>query len=203
MAKVVLITGASAGIGRACADRLHNAGWVVVGASRRGTSSGPWQGLVMDVDSDESVRAGVAEVLAPPRTNRRRGGVSGLGRGRRRRAHDHRRGQGPGRDQPLGCDACRPVRPARDAGPGRRPHRPHQLDRRRPRHPVPGLLQRQQVRTRGVGRSAGLRGGAVRDRRHPGRARQRPDRLHRQPEDGGSVDRRRRLQVARSTRRWA
>src|ERR1019366_5407728 len=64
MAKVVLITGASAGIGRACADRLHEAGWVVVGASRRGTSSGPWAGLVMDVDSECSGRAGVAEVLA-------------------------------------------------------------------------------------------------------------------------------------------
>lgn len=62
--KVVLITGASAGIGRACADRLHGAGWAVVGASRRGTSSGPWHGLVMDVDSDDSVRNGVAEVLA-------------------------------------------------------------------------------------------------------------------------------------------
>ncbi len=64
MAKVVLITGASAGIGRACADRLHAAGWTVVGASRRGTSSGPWQGVVMDVDSDDAVRAGIADVLA-------------------------------------------------------------------------------------------------------------------------------------------
>lgn len=63
MAKVVLITGASAGIGAACADHLHAAGWVVVGASRRGTSSGRWEGLVMDVDNDDSVRAGVAEVL--------------------------------------------------------------------------------------------------------------------------------------------
>jgi len=61
---VVLVTGASAGIGRACADRLHARGWTVVGASRRGTSSGGWEGLVMDVDADESVRAGVAGVLA-------------------------------------------------------------------------------------------------------------------------------------------
>jgi NAD(P)-dependent dehydrogenase (short-subunit alcohol dehydrogenase family) len=64
MARVVLITGASAGIGRACADLLQNEGWTVVGASRRGTSSGAWEGLVMDVDNDESVRDGVAEVLA-------------------------------------------------------------------------------------------------------------------------------------------
>ncbi len=64
MSKVVLITGASAGIGLACADTLHESGWTVVGASRRGTSSGSWQGIVMDVDSDESVAAGVADVLS-------------------------------------------------------------------------------------------------------------------------------------------
>jgi NAD(P)-dependent dehydrogenase (short-subunit alcohol dehydrogenase family) len=63
MDKVVLITGASAGIGQACADRLHGAGWTVVGASRRGTSSGGWTPLVMDVDQDDSVTQGVARVL--------------------------------------------------------------------------------------------------------------------------------------------
>ncbi len=63
MAKVVLITGASAGIGRATADRLREAGWVVVGASRRGTSSGDWQPLTMDVDDDDAVRRGVASIL--------------------------------------------------------------------------------------------------------------------------------------------
>ena len=62
-ARSVLVTGASAGIGRACADRLHAAGWTVTGASRRGTASGGWAGLVMDVDNDESVRSGVAGVL--------------------------------------------------------------------------------------------------------------------------------------------
>jgi NAD(P)-dependent dehydrogenase (short-subunit alcohol dehydrogenase family) len=59
-----VVTGASVGIGRACADRLHAAGWAVTGASRRGTASGGWAGLVMDVDDDDSVRAGVAGVLA-------------------------------------------------------------------------------------------------------------------------------------------
>ena len=73
MSKVVLVTGASAGIGRACADRLAGAGWTVVGASRRGTSSGAgWSGLVMDVDDDESVAAGVGDVLA------RHGGVDAV-----------------------------------------------------------------------------------------------------------------------------
>lgn len=63
-ARSVLVTGASAGIGKACADRLHAAGYSVTGASRRGSSSGGWTGLVMDVDDDESVRSGVAAVKA-------------------------------------------------------------------------------------------------------------------------------------------
>jgi len=59
-----LVAGASADIGRAYAHRLHAAGWTVTGASRRGTASGGWAGLVMDVDDDDSVRAGVAGMLA-------------------------------------------------------------------------------------------------------------------------------------------
>ena len=63
--KVVLVTGASAGIGLACADLLHKAGWTVVGASRRGTTAGgSWHGLVMNVDDDDSVRDGVGGVVA-------------------------------------------------------------------------------------------------------------------------------------------
>jgi len=63
-ARSVLITGASAGIGWACAGTLRAAGWAVTGASRRGTVPAGCSGLVMDVDDDESVRAGVAGVLA-------------------------------------------------------------------------------------------------------------------------------------------
>jgi len=62
-ARSVLITGASAGIGRACAGTLQAAGWAVTGASRRGTVPAGCTGLIMDVDDDESVRAGVAGVL--------------------------------------------------------------------------------------------------------------------------------------------
>jgi NAD(P)-dependent dehydrogenase (short-subunit alcohol dehydrogenase family) len=64
MAGVVLITGASAGIGRACAQRLHSGGWTVVGASRRGSSPGGGAPLVMDVDDDGSVSDGMAQIVA-------------------------------------------------------------------------------------------------------------------------------------------
>lgn len=64
MAKRILITGASAGIGRAAADRLHRRGDLVVGASRRSPDDVGWQALTMDVDDDASVEAGVAEVSA-------------------------------------------------------------------------------------------------------------------------------------------
>ena len=58
--KVILITGASSGIGQACAHELRSRGWTVIGASRRSVA----QGIVMDVNDDASVEAGVSEVLA-------------------------------------------------------------------------------------------------------------------------------------------
>jgi NAD(P)-dependent dehydrogenase (short-subunit alcohol dehydrogenase family) len=64
MGDVVLVTGASSGIGRACADRLHDRGWTVVGASRRARASGSWSPLIMDVDSDVSVDRAVDALLA-------------------------------------------------------------------------------------------------------------------------------------------
>lgn len=63
VAQVVVVSGASAGIGAACADHLHRTGWTVVGASRRATASSGWTPLRMDVDSEGSVADGVAEVL--------------------------------------------------------------------------------------------------------------------------------------------
>jgi NAD(P)-dependent dehydrogenase (short-subunit alcohol dehydrogenase family) len=63
LSKVILVTGASAGIGKACADRLHNSGWTVFGASRRATPSGGWFPIAMDVDDDAAVADGVNRVL--------------------------------------------------------------------------------------------------------------------------------------------
>jgi NAD(P)-dependent dehydrogenase (short-subunit alcohol dehydrogenase family) len=63
LAGVVIVTGASAGIGKACADRLHRSGWKVFGASRRGTSSGGWAPIKMDVDDDAQVSTGVQSVV--------------------------------------------------------------------------------------------------------------------------------------------
>jgi NAD(P)-dependent dehydrogenase (short-subunit alcohol dehydrogenase family) len=60
---VILITGASAGIGRECANHLASSGWTVVGASRRGLSDSSWQGVVMDVDDDDSVTRAFDQVL--------------------------------------------------------------------------------------------------------------------------------------------
>lgn len=64
---VALVTGASSGIGRACAAELHAAGWRVFGTSRRAQpgqrSPEGFALLPMDVDSDESVERAVAALL--------------------------------------------------------------------------------------------------------------------------------------------
>jgi NAD(P)-dependent dehydrogenase (short-subunit alcohol dehydrogenase family) len=63
--KVVLITGASSGIGQATAERLVKAGYKVYGTSRRGGRAGQraFEMLTLDVTSDESVDAVVNEVM--------------------------------------------------------------------------------------------------------------------------------------------
>lgn len=62
--RVILVTGSSSGLGKACCDRLAQAsGNRVYGASRTFTATQPWKHIPMDVTDDASVAAGVAEVI--------------------------------------------------------------------------------------------------------------------------------------------
>jgi NAD(P)-dependent dehydrogenase (short-subunit alcohol dehydrogenase family) len=64
--KVVLITGASSGIGQACARQLARREYRVFGTSRRpqARAEEPFPMISMDVTDEDSVREGVAMVLA-------------------------------------------------------------------------------------------------------------------------------------------
>src|SRR5947207_5316913 len=64
--KTAIVTGASSGIGRASAETLARAGFIVFGTSRRPASNGP-DGVTMltcDVTEDASVNALVSSVLS-------------------------------------------------------------------------------------------------------------------------------------------
>ncbi|MGB2982339.1 MAG: SDR family oxidoreductase [Candidatus Bipolaricaulia bacterium] len=70
--KVVLITGASSGIGKACAEHLADHEFVTFAAARSlteasfdnaGSFDGRLHGVRMDVDSDDSVQSGIEQVL--------------------------------------------------------------------------------------------------------------------------------------------
>jgi NAD(P)-dependent dehydrogenase (short-subunit alcohol dehydrogenase family) len=64
--KVILVTGASSGIGRACAEHLHRRGHRVFGTQRRPPAATAGDGVemvAMDVDDDASVAQGIAAVV--------------------------------------------------------------------------------------------------------------------------------------------
>lgn len=65
--KVVLITGASSGIGKASAEHLHNQGFRVYGTTRRDPGEQPASAhtmIRMDVDDDDSVEQGIRLIMA-------------------------------------------------------------------------------------------------------------------------------------------
>lgn len=64
MNKVVLITGASSGFGKATAELLARKGHTVYGTSRTARQDGVFHFLQMDVRNPESVRNGVEEIVA-------------------------------------------------------------------------------------------------------------------------------------------
>lgn len=63
-ARVVLITGAASGIGRACAERLASSGWRVFGGARGALEAHEFVEMIaMDVDDERSVEGAVSTVL--------------------------------------------------------------------------------------------------------------------------------------------
>jgi NADP-dependent 3-hydroxy acid dehydrogenase YdfG len=64
MAKVILVTGASSGIGLACATALQAAGHTVYGSARDiKRLSGSFKPIELDVTSDASVKAAINTII--------------------------------------------------------------------------------------------------------------------------------------------
>src|SRR6201999_1081311 len=65
MGKVILVTGASSGIGLACATALHEKGHIVYGSSRdlKRMKSVPFKAIELDVTDDASVNAAIDKII--------------------------------------------------------------------------------------------------------------------------------------------
>jgi NAD(P)-dependent dehydrogenase (short-subunit alcohol dehydrogenase family) len=70
--EIVLVTGSSSGIGKACCERLARGGRRIYGACRTPYTGNIWQHLTLDVDDDASVQQTVEEVVY------REGGIDAL-----------------------------------------------------------------------------------------------------------------------------
>jgi len=57
--RVILITGASSGLGKACAEYLSTKNYIVYGTSRKKKEDNKYKMIQMDVTSDASVKAGI------------------------------------------------------------------------------------------------------------------------------------------------
>jgi len=62
MSKVVLITGASSGLGHALATQLNRKGHIVYGTSRKAKSGFPYKMLQLDVRDEQSVKAAISSI---------------------------------------------------------------------------------------------------------------------------------------------
>lgn len=62
----VIVTGASRGLGRHCADRLHESGYRVVGLARNPQSDAPFEIRVTDVSDSASVAAATSDLRRDP-----------------------------------------------------------------------------------------------------------------------------------------
>lgn len=65
MPKIILVTGASSGLGKALALECSRLGYTVYGTSRKpSAAAGPVRMIEMDVRDPDSIRAGLAQILA-------------------------------------------------------------------------------------------------------------------------------------------
>ena len=62
--KVILVTGASSGIGKTCVEFLSQKGYKVYGTSRKPPAqTSPWQMIQMDVNNDASVKKAINDIV--------------------------------------------------------------------------------------------------------------------------------------------